>query len=245
MKKDFEEMVKTCHACQVLGDAIHTHPNVLQDMTTPWPFHTWEIDLIGPINPSSNGHIWILATTEYFTKWVEVVPLKKAIRVAVANFIREHIITRFRIPRRLIRDNRTLFINKDMKNLTEAYHIKHGRSTPYYPQGNGQAEATNRVILKILKKMKHEYGEKWSAHLTDVLWVCRNSLKTATGFSPFSLVYGTKAISHMELVIPTPRVLLEEIQEGTDCTNSARKLADLEGLEEEREVARRRSQRYQ
>ena len=29
MKKDSEELVKTCHACQILGDAIHTHPNVL------------------------------------------------------------------------------------------------------------------------------------------------------------------------------------------------------------------------
>ena len=38
MKKDFEELVKTCYACQVLGDAIHTHPNVLQDMTTPCLF---------------------------------------------------------------------------------------------------------------------------------------------------------------------------------------------------------------
>ena len=35
MKRDSEELVKTCHAYQVLGDAIHTHPNVLQDMTTP------------------------------------------------------------------------------------------------------------------------------------------------------------------------------------------------------------------
>ena len=43
----------------------------------------------------------------------------------------------------------------------------------------------------------------------------------------------------MELVIPTPRVVLEEIQEGTNGTNSERKLADLEGLEEEREVARK------
>ena len=34
-KKDFEELIKACHACQVLGDAIHTQPNVLQDMTTP------------------------------------------------------------------------------------------------------------------------------------------------------------------------------------------------------------------
>ena len=63
--------------------------------------------------------------------------MKKATRAVVANFIREHIITRFRIPRRLISDNGTTFINKDMRNLTEAYHIKHGRSTPYYPQGNG------------------------------------------------------------------------------------------------------------
>ena len=49
----------------------------------------------------------------------------------------------------------------------------------------------------------------------------------------------------MELVIPTPRVVLKEIQEGTDDTNSERRLADLEGLKEEREVARRKSQRYQ
>ena len=163
MIKDFEGLVKTCHACQVLGDVIHTHPNVLQDMTTPWPFNIWRLDLIRPINPPSNSNIWILTATEYFTKWVEAIPLKKATGAALANFIQKHIITRFKIPRRFISDNGTPFINKDMKNLTEAYHIKHGRSIPYYPQGNCQAKATNRVILKILKKMKHEYGGKWSA----------------------------------------------------------------------------------
>ena len=123
MKRNSKELVKLCHACQVLGGAIHTHPNVLQDMTTPWLFHTWGLDLIGPIITPSNGHIWILAATEYFTKCVEGIPLKKANGAAVANFIREHIITRFGIPRRLIRDNGTPFVNRDMKNLTEAYHI--------------------------------------------------------------------------------------------------------------------------
>ena len=145
----------------------------------------------------------------------------------------------------MISDNGTPFINKDMKGLTEAYYIKHRRSTPYYPQGNGQAEATNRVMLKILKKMKHEYGGKWSNHLVDVLWACRSSVKTATGFSPFSLVYGTEAISLMELVVPTPRVILEESQEETKDANNERRLADLEGVEKERELAKKRSQRYQ
>ena len=49
----------------------------------------------------------------------------------------------------------------------------------------------------------------------------------------------------MELVIPTPKVVLEEIQEGIDDTNNEGRLVDLEGLKEEREVARRRSQKYQ
>ena len=54
---------------------------------------------------------------------------------------------------RLISDNGTPFLNKDVRSLLEGYHIKHRTSTPYYPHENGQAEATNRVILKILKKM--------------------------------------------------------------------------------------------
>ncbi|XP_075640402.1 uncharacterized protein LOC142612170 [Castanea sativa] len=93
--------------------------------------------------------------------------------------------------------------------------------------------------------MKPEYGGKWSDHLADVLWDCRSSLKTTMGFSPFSLVYETEAINPVELVVPTPRVVLEENQEGTENTNNERRLADLEGLEEERGVTRRRSQRYQ
>ena len=60
---------------------------MLQEMTIPWSFHTWGLDLIGPINPLSNGHIWILAATEYFTKWVEAIPLKKVAGAAMANFI--------------------------------------------------------------------------------------------------------------------------------------------------------------
>ena len=117
----------------IMGDSIHTHPNVLQDMTTLWPFHTWGLDLIGPINPVSNGHKWILVATKYFTKWVEVIPLKKVTGASVSNFIRKHIITQFRIPKNLISDNGTPFVNKDMRGLLNKYCIKHRRSTPYCP----------------------------------------------------------------------------------------------------------------
>uniref|UniRef100_A0A2N9IHT8 Integrase catalytic domain-containing protein n=1 Tax=Fagus sylvatica TaxID=28930 RepID=A0A2N9IHT8_FAGSY len=219
-----EYFVKACHTCQMQANLIHTHPTNLQNMATPWPFHTWGLDLIGPINPPSGGYIWILAATEYFTKWVEAIPLRKATGAAVANFIREHIITRFGIPHKIISDNGTPFVNKDVREVLEHYRIKHRRSTPYYPQGNGQAEATNRMLLRILSKMVFDYGKGWNSHLADVLWAYRGSPKTATGFTPFSLVYGTDVISPPELLVPSPRIL-----QGTELEADVEILANAYG----------------
>jgi len=54
----------------------------------PWSFRGWGIDLIGQIFPtSSKGHKFILLATDYFTKWVEVVPLKEASSTNMIDFI--------------------------------------------------------------------------------------------------------------------------------------------------------------
>ena len=64
MKKDIANFVKSCHICQLQANLIHTHPTSLENMATPWPFHTWGLDLIGPINLPSGGYTWILVATE-------------------------------------------------------------------------------------------------------------------------------------------------------------------------------------
>ena len=236
--------MKTCHTCQVHGNLIHTHPTNLQNMMTPWPFHTWGLDLIGPINPPSKGHVWILVATEYFTKWVEAISLKKATGPTVANFIWEHIICRFGIPHKIVTDNDTPFVNKDVWKLLDHCHIKHRKSTLYYPQRNGQAEATNWVLLRILSKMVHEYEGGWTEQLLETLWAYWSSSKTTTGLSPFSLVYGTEAISLVELLVPTPRVVHGQETDINAATCAEIRIIDLETLEETRNIAYNRTQRY-
>ena len=127
--------------------------------------------------------------------------------------------------------------------MLEHYRAKHRRSTPYYPQGNGQAEATNRMLLRILSKMVFDYGNDGKAHLADVLWACRSSPKTTTSFTPFSLVYGTNTISPTELVVPNPQVMQgSELEVDANMCAEAR-MVDLEGLNEAWELAKTRSQR--
>jgi hypothetical protein len=64
----------------------------LQLVLPDFPFSKWGLDFIGPINPpSSVGHIFILTTTYYFTKWIEVVPLKRAQDEQVIYFLESNI----------------------------------------------------------------------------------------------------------------------------------------------------------
>ncbi|BFG25056.1 hypothetical protein CerSpe_113300 [Prunus speciosa] len=244
MEKDAHDFVKRCHTCQIHANLSHKPPTLLQDMRTPWPFHTWGLDLIGTIHPPSDGYIWILTATEYFTKWVEAIPLRKATGAAISNFIREYIVCRFGIPYKMVTDNGTPFVNKQVSSTLSGYGIKHRRSTPYYPQGNGQAEATNKTLLRILSKMVHEYEGGWSVHLPDALWAYRTSSRSATGFSPYSLVYGSDAISPVEIAIPTARVSAVNDLEWDMKSCSDWRLLDLEAVDEKRAEAERRTALY-
>ena len=70
----------------------------LHSIVKLWPFRGWAMDLIRKIYLApSKGHNFILVATDYI-KWVEVVPLKKAEKKDVIQFIKEQIIHRFGIP---------------------------------------------------------------------------------------------------------------------------------------------------
>ena len=90
--------------------------------------------------------------------------------------------------------------------------------------------------------MAFDYDSNWSSHLADVLWAYWSLPKIATGFAPFSLVYGTDIISPTELVVPTPRVLQgSNLEVDTNICAEVR-MTDLEGLDVSRKLARLKSQ---
>jgi len=66
--------------------------------------------------------------------------------------------------------------------------------TPYYPQGNGQAEINNYNILDNLCKSLVRAKGKWAEKLSGVLWAYRTTKRVPTSETSFSLAYRTKAI---------------------------------------------------
>jgi hypothetical protein len=71
------------------------------------------LHFIGEIHPSSNkGHRFILIATDYFSQWVEAVPLRNMTHREVICFVLEHIIHRFGIPQTLTTDQGSSFMSQ-------------------------------------------------------------------------------------------------------------------------------------
>ncbi|XP_059635772.1 uncharacterized protein LOC132277951 [Cornus florida] len=119
----------------------------------------------------------ILTAIDFFSKWIEAIPLRHATGIAVTVFIRENIVYRFDIPAIILSDNGTPFVNYRVAQLLQQYDIKQRRSSIYYPKGNGHAEATNKSLLKILSRMVTEHKSTWVDQLPLALWAHRTSKK--------------------------------------------------------------------
>ena len=112
---------------------------------------------------------YLLVGTNYFTKRVEMEPLANIRDVDAKRFIWKNIVTRFGIPHALISDNGLQFDSKMFKKYCGELGITNRYSTPAYPQGNGQAEAVNKVIFSGLKKRLKDAKGKWVEELPHVL----------------------------------------------------------------------------
>nr|XP_023895718.1 uncharacterized protein LOC112007578 [Quercus suber] len=218
-----------------------SHPaGQLNPISRPWPFAQWGLDILGPF-PRATGNRWfVIVAVDYFTKWAEAEALTNIRDTDVKRFVWKNIVTRFGVPESLISDNGLQFDSKAFRIFCKDLGIKNKYSTSVYPQSNGLAEATNKVILNGLKKRLDGARGGWAEELPNVLWADRTTPRRSTGESPFSLTYGSEA------VIPTEVKLCNARVAGFDPEqNEEMMVGHLDSLEECREMAIVRLTEYQ
>jgi transposase InsO family protein len=152
---------------------------------------------------SSKGHRFVLVATNYFMKWTKAVPLKNMMHKELIAFILERIVHRFGIPQTLMTDQGAAIMSHQFKEFARSLKIKVLNSSRYYAQANGQAESSNKTLIKLIKKKIEESPRRWHKVLSEALWAHRTSQHSATKVTPFELVYGQEAMLLVEINLQT------------------------------------------
>ena len=151
MLKDAQDYVKACNKCQKFSNFIRQPSEELTTITARWSFAQWGLDIIGPFPTSTRQLKFLVVGIDYFTKWVETEALATITEKNIRNFVWRNIICRYGIPRVLMSDNGKQFDNNVFRDFCSELGIKNHYLSPTHSQANGQVEATNRTLLKIIK----------------------------------------------------------------------------------------------
>ena len=107
---DTHRYVRSCQPCQYFAGKQKLPTQQLKHVVVETPFQQWGLDFISEFKDnSSNGYQWILTATNYFTRWVDYIPTKKATEEVVMNFLEERIITRFGLLSKITTSNAKAF----------------------------------------------------------------------------------------------------------------------------------------
>ncbi|KAK1662114.1 hypothetical protein QYE76_050273 [Lolium multiflorum] len=122
--------------------------------------------------------------------------------------------TAFRVPggsgsQTITTDGGSVFVSKEFRKFCDDMGIKLIRSSPYYAQANGQAEASNQSLIKLIKRKIDENPRDWHEKLSEALWAYRMSCHGAIKTSPYQLVYGQEAVLPWEITAGSRRVTFQ------------------------------------
>jgi hypothetical protein len=144
--EDCFKYYKGCQECPKFGSIQRVPASAMNPIIKPWSFRGWAIDMIGQIYPpSSKGHKFVLVAMNYFTKWIEAIPIKTVTSGNMIDFVNEHIVYRFGIPQTITTDQWSQFISGEFEEYANSLGIKLLNSSPYYAQAKGRKKQRTRA----------------------------------------------------------------------------------------------------
>lgn len=196
MGREVYRYVSACQICkQMKAPNFTLRPPMGGQFVVERPFQRLCVDLIGPYPRSKKGNTCALVVLDQFTKFVFVKPLRSATTCAITSFLENDTFQLFGVPETIHTDNGSQFISAEFKRLLSKYAIRHTFTAVYSPQSNA-SERVNRTLLAAIRTYVKRDHREWDTHLGEIAGALRNVSHSATGYSPYYLVFGHHPITH-------------------------------------------------
>jgi hypothetical protein len=215
MRKDITAWVSCCLPCRLAKRGKINNAVLEADVTGARNYRVG-IDIIGPLPETASGNRFILTICDYFTKWVECVPLKRHTGELVAQALFNCWISIFGPMAWLHSDQGVDFQSTVMTHLLQLMKISKTRTNPYRPRSAGLVERHNGTIKQSIETMVDGERDKWDEVLPMVCMAYRSMPHSSTGYSPNMMTFGQENNSTLDLIFP-PGPEMKDLRSDINC----------------------------
>jgi len=191
--KDVENYVAKCESCQKnkLSRKIKA-PLIITD-TPSKPFEKCALDIVGPLTITTQGNKYLLTFQDSLTKFSKAIPIPNQEANTISKEFVTKIILEHGIPEKILTDQGTNFLSEIFKNTCKLLKINKIQTTAYHPESNGALERSHRTLAEYLRHYVDEDQTDWDEWIPFAMFTYNTTPHTATGYTPFELVYGHQA----------------------------------------------------
>ena len=203
MRKDVSNYVQSCQSCQKYKYSNQASSTPLQMHMVREPWHTIGVDIMGPFPVTQRQKQYLLVVVDYFTRWVELFPLRTTTSTNIANILIDEIICRWGCPTYILSDNGPQFVSELFTSICSSLRIQNKNTSNYHPQTN-MTERVNRNLKPMIAQYAQGNPHSWDKHLSKLALSIRTSVNETTGDTPAFLNFGRDPKLPLDLLLTTP-----------------------------------------
>ena len=200
MQKIVSNYIRSCLTCEKFKPSKENTKANLQSINSYQVLDLVELDFIGPLTPTKQGHKYILSVIDHYSKYAVAYATLQQNTNTVIDCLKQYF-SQFGIPERILTDQGRCFISQPFQDFLNLWGIAKATSTSYHPETQGLVERFNGTIISILKRYVYEMPDTWDENLPLATFAYNTSIQRVNNTTPHEVMYGRKAKTSISTLV--------------------------------------------
>ena len=214
MHSEVLKLCKECGICQREKGTTKAKEPLVPNRAAHEPRQMVAYD-VATLPWGSDQNRYFLLMTDLFSKWVEIAPMRDQTSSSVMAALKTYWIYRHGPPQYVLSDQGPNVDGSEIREALDMLGIKKLRSSPYHPEGDGQAERNIQTVKQTLRCIisdRELEKDCWPIILQEVAHSLNTLPNSSTRLTAFHIMHGVEPISN-----PRPPANERDSRMTKDC----------------------------